>query len=62
MPFGGVGHSGMGRGHGHAGFESFSNVRGVFDQKLPFAPTQMLYPPYGKTLQQKIIDFTVRWL
>lgn len=62
LPFGGVGHSGMGRGHGHAGFEAFSNPRGVFDQKLPFAPTQMLYPPYGKSLQQKIIDFTLRWL
>lgn len=62
LPFGGVGHSGMGRGHGRAGFEAFSNARGVFDQKLPIAPTQMLYPPYGKKLQQKIIDFTLRWL
>lgn len=62
LPFGGVGHSGMGRGHGFAGFEAFSNARGVLEQKLPFAPTQLLYPPYGKKLQQKIIDFTVRWL
>ncbi|HEX6097198.1 MAG TPA: aldehyde dehydrogenase family protein [Thermoanaerobaculia bacterium] len=62
LPFGGVGQSGTGRGHGHAGFEAFSNPRGVLDQKLRFAPTQLLYPPYGKKLQQKIIDFTVRWL
>jgi aldehyde dehydrogenase (NAD+) len=62
LPFGGVGHSGMGRGHGFAGFEAFSNVRGVLEQKLPVAPTDLLFPPYGGKLQKKIVDFTLRWL
>jgi len=62
LPFGGVGHSGMGRGHGFYGFEAFSNARGVFDQRLPLGPTDMLRPPYRGGLQKKIIDFTLRWL
>jgi aldehyde dehydrogenase (NAD+) len=62
LPFGGVGQSGMGKGHGFYGFEAFSNARGVLDQRLPFGPTEMLFPPYGAKLQKKIIDFTVRWL
>lgn len=46
LPFGGVGNSGMGKYHGFASFETFSNCRSVllasnrFD--LPFR-----YPPYG---------------
>jgi aldehyde dehydrogenase (NAD+) len=62
LPFGGVGNSGIGKSHGFAGFEAFSNARGVLDQRLPFSPIEMLYPPYGGRLKQKLIDFTVRWL
>ncbi len=62
LPFGGVGHSGVGKGHGFYGFEAFSNARGVFDQKLPFAATDLLVPPYVGKFKQKLIDFTVRWL
>ena len=29
LPFGGVGNSGMGKYHGHWGFEAFTNARGV---------------------------------
>jgi aldehyde dehydrogenase (NAD+) len=62
LPFGGVGQSGMGKGHGYYGFEAFSNARGVFDQKLRFSPIEMLYPPYVGKLKEKLIDFTVKWL
>ncbi len=62
LPFGGVGHSGVGKSHGFHGFEAFSNARGVLDQKLPFSAIEMLYPPYGGKLKQFLIDFTVRWL
>jgi len=62
LPFGGVGHSGMGRSHGFAGFEAFSNARGVLEQRLPFSAIELLFPPYGGKLQKMLIDFTVRWL
>ena len=62
LPFGGVGNSGIGKSHGFAGFEAFSNPRGILDPRLPFSPIEMLYPPYGGKLKQKLIDFTVRWL
>jgi aldehyde dehydrogenase (NAD+) len=62
LPFGGVGHSGVGRSHGFAGFEAFSNPRGVLDQRLPFSAIEMLFPPYKGKLKEFLIDFTVRWL
>jgi aldehyde dehydrogenase (NAD+) len=62
LPFGGVGHSGVGKSHGFAGFEAFSNPRGVLDQRLPFSAIEMLFPPYKGKLKEFLIDFTVRWL
>jgi aldehyde dehydrogenase (NAD+) len=62
LPFGGVGHSGVGKSHGFFGFEAFSNARGVLDQKLKFAPIDLLTPPYGGKWKQKLIDLTVKWL
>lgn len=62
LPFGGVGHSGFGKAHGFFGFEAFSNARGVLDQRLPFSAIELLFPPYGGKLKQRLIDFTVRWL
>jgi aldehyde dehydrogenase (NAD+) len=62
LPFGGVGHSGVGKGHGFAGFEAFSNPRGVLDQRLPFSAIEMLFPPYKGKLKEFLIDFTIRWL
>lgn len=43
LPFGGVGHSGMGKYHGEAGFSAFSHYKGVlergtFDNRLRFTP------------------------
>ncbi len=45
LPFGGVGASGMGRYHGKAGFETFSNQKSVV--KRPFwLDLKFRYPPY----------------
>jgi aldehyde dehydrogenase (NAD+) len=60
LPFGGVGNSGVGKGHGFFGFESFSNARGVLRQVLPFSTIELMFPPYTK-LKQKLIDLTLRW-
>lgn len=62
LPFGGVGHSGAGKAHGHSGFEAFSNARGVLDQRLPFSAIELLFPPYSGRLKKALVDFTVRWL
>ncbi|MEA2165219.1 MAG: aldehyde dehydrogenase [Thermoanaerobaculia bacterium] len=60
LPFGGVGESGMGRAHGRFGFETFSNVRGVFEQPTRFSAMQLLYPPYSK-FKKRLIDLTIRY-
>lgn len=62
LPFGGVGNSGVGKSHGFAGFEAFSNARGVLDQRLRFSPIELVFPPYGGKWKKRVIDFTVRWL
>jgi len=57
LPFGGVGHSGMGRYHGIHGFETFSNAKGVFYQsKLNIMGA--LRPPYGR-LFKTVMDFFI---
>ncbi len=45
MPFGGVGPSGIGRYHGKAGFDTFSNQRSIF-QKPFWLDIKFRYPPY----------------
>lgn len=45
LPFGGVGPSGMGRYHGRAGFEAFSNLRGLVRQSR-WSLASLLNPPY----------------
>lgn len=46
LPFGGVGASGYGKYHGHAGFKAFSNEKAVLVK--PVIPADFLYPPYDK--------------
>ena len=47
LPFGGVGHSGMGYYHGHAGFLEFSHRRAVFEQaRVDLTAMVGLKPPY----------------
>ncbi len=59
LPFGGSNNSGIGKAHGRAGFESFSNARGVFKQHVPNA-LDLLTPPYNN-FKQKLIDLTIKW-
>jgi aldehyde dehydrogenase (NAD+) len=44
LPFGGVGHSGMGAGHGKAGFDTFSHLKPVLKNRFTLLP--LLFPPY----------------
>jgi aldehyde dehydrogenase (NAD+) len=48
LPFGGVGHSGMGSYHGFFGFETFSHRRGVY-RRANFLDNPVKYPPVTKT-------------
>ena len=48
LPFGGAGNSGIGRGHGHAGFLSFSNQRAVLHRAFHNPLIRLLYPPFGR--------------
>ncbi|MBI4965739.1 MAG: aldehyde dehydrogenase [Desulfomonile tiedjei] len=49
LPFGGVGDSGMGRYHGKAGFDTFSNQKSIL--KRPFwLDVNLRYAPYGTRL------------
>ncbi|AIE74710.1 MULTISPECIES: aldehyde dehydrogenase family protein [unclassified Synechocystis] len=49
LPFGGVGESGMGRYHGKATFDTFSNYKSIL--RRPFwGETNLRYPPYGKKM------------
>jgi hypothetical protein len=47
LPFGGVGNSGMGKYHGHWGFETFANARGVL-YHTPLIDPGVKYPPYSE--------------
>jgi aldehyde dehydrogenase (NAD+) len=60
LPFGGVGHSGVGKGHGFFGFQAFSNARGVLLQRTKLSPIELMFPPYTK-LKQKLIDLTLKY-
>ena len=57
LPFGGVGPAGMGRYHGRAGFDAFSNLKGVL-RKPTKGETSLLYPPYGRIASKIIKKFT----
>lgn len=47
LPFGGVGHSGMGRYHGKASFDVFSNVKSYFYRnQMMESMNSLRYPPY----------------
>ena len=51
LPFGGVGASGSGQYHGEHGFVTFSKAKPVYAQSR-FAPTRLLYPPYGRMFER----------
>ncbi len=59
LPFGGVGHSGMGAYHGHDGFKTFSHAKAVYRQpRIDLAALAGIKPPYTaktlKTLKREI--------
>ena len=48
LPFGGVGHSGIGSYHGREGFKTFSHARGVYTEgKLNLMKLAGMAPPYS---------------
>lgn len=58
LPFGGIGPSGIGRSHGQAGFNAFSNMRSVMRDR--FSPTHFFFPPYTskkKTMMNAFMRF-----
>ncbi|KJZ20487.1 aldehyde dehydrogenase family protein [Loktanella sp. S4079] len=50
LPFGGVGNSGVGAGHGHAGFKAFSHMRPILRNRFLALP--LLFPPYTKRVEK----------
>jgi len=60
LPFGGVNHSGIGKGHGYDGFLAFSNEKGVMKQRVGMTATKILYPPYGFA-EKKISKLFLKW-
>lgn len=56
LPFGGIGASGMGRYHGKAGFDEFSNLRGVVRKPVK-GENNLLYPPYTEQKQKLLRKF-----
>lgn len=55
LPFGGVGHSGMGAYHGKFSFETFSHKKSIVIRKS-FLDVKLKYPPYFGKLK------IIRWL
>jgi len=60
LPFGGVGESGIGNGHGEAGFRTFSHERSVMRQGWP-ALFGWFYPPYTDRVV-KYVGALTKWL
>lgn len=60
LPFGGIGHSGMGSYHGEFGFKTFSHERSVLKQGR-FSLTSLYFPPYTTKLSKMAFRF-LRWL
>ncbi len=58
LPFGGIGPSGMGAYHGHAGFLAFSKQMPVFRQAR-WSATGWLRPPYGAQVE-RLLRFLLR--
>jgi coniferyl-aldehyde dehydrogenase len=59
LPFGGIGHSGMGHYHGREGFLTMSKAKSVL-RKGRLNSMRFMYPPYGNTIQKWLIRWLVR--
>lgn len=49
LPLGGVGNSGMGKYHGKAGFDTFSNIKSVM-KRSNHGDHHVVYPPHAKKM------------
>jgi coniferyl-aldehyde dehydrogenase len=59
LPFGGIGHSGMGHYHGADGFRSFSHQRAVLRQTgVDIMKLSGMMPPYGNKAQKQLDKLT----
>lgn len=61
LPFGGTGESGVGRGHGEAGFRAFSNERSVLHRSYASRFVDYFYPPYDG-FTKRLVDTVLRYL
>ena len=52
LPFGGVGHSGLGKYHGKASIETFSHAKSVLDKPLAPDTMKVVYPPFTAIKEQ----------
>ncbi len=60
LPFGGMGDSGIGRGHGERSFREFSNERSVLRRTYGSDFLKPLYPPYDR-LTSRVTDWVLRY-
>jgi aldehyde dehydrogenase (NAD+) len=60
LPFGGIGHSGMGKTNGKAGFMEFTNTRSEFYQWGP-PVNKLLSAPFTAS-KAKIVDLLIKYL
>ena len=59
LPFGGIGHSGMGSYHGQHGFLTFSHQRAVYRQtNIGLMKLAGMTPPYGEKCQKQLDKMT----
>lgn len=61
LPFGGMGNSGLGRAHGLAGFQAFSNEKSVLQQRVGRTGLKPIYPPYTPQVK-KLVNWLLKWL
>lgn len=59
LPFGGVGQSGMGKYHGKASFDTFSNQKSIL-KKANWLDLPIRYPPYQSTWKTKILKWVLK--
>ncbi len=59
LPFGGIGHSGMGHYHGYEGFLTFSKAKSIMS-KGRLNSMQFMYPPYGGMIQKWLMRWLIR--
>jgi aldehyde dehydrogenase (NAD+) len=61
LPFGGINASGIGKAHGKAGFDEFSNTRSIIKQQSKYNLTRLINPPYTRNTN-KMAQLILKWL